>query len=465
MTEGQTAAPSRWKRLVARANHPVDIASLVFVRIAFGFVMLWEVSRYLDAGWVADYYIQPDFNFTYFGFDWIAPWGGEGMYVHFVALGVLATLIMTGFAYRLATILFFLGITYTFLLEHAHYLNHFYLICLLSFLMMLVPAHRSCSVGTWLGWVKPSNTTPFWTVWILRFQVGVVYFYGGIAKLNGDWLRGEPMRTWLSARADMPVVGPLFEAEAVIWVFVFGGIILDLAIVPLLMWRRTRAPGFVLIVAFHLANSVVWSIGIFPFLAIAMTTIFFEPDWARRIFRIPEYPKSSATPSPGWRAEFITGFVVLYAAAQALIPLRHYLYPGPVVWTEEGHNFSWRMKLRSRWADTTFYLTDPNSGKRFEVDMRRFLSSRQIRKMSSKPDLILQFARLLKEKTAEEGITDVKITARCTVSINGREPKLFFDPDLDLAALPRSLAPKKWLYPFDSENPLPADPQAVEDDS
>ncbi|MEJ7873187.1 MAG: HTTM domain-containing protein, partial [Rubrobacteraceae bacterium] len=112
---------------------PVDIASLVFFRIAFGVLMLWEVWIQFSNGLIQRNYIDPTYHFTYYGFGWVQPWSGNGMYLHFLALGVLAVCIALGLWYRVSVVLFFVGFTYVFLLDQALYLNHFYLICLVSF--------------------------------------------------------------------------------------------------------------------------------------------------------------------------------------------------------------------------------------------------------------------------------------------------------------------------------------------
>jgi len=202
---------------------PIDIASLVYFRIAFGAIMLWEVWRYFSKGWISRYWIDPVMNFTYYGFDWITPLPGPGMYILFAGLGILALAMMVGWHYRLSALLFFLGFTYSFLLEQARYLNHFYLICLISFLMIWMPAHRAFSVDAQQRPAIAAQVAPAWTLWLLRAQLGLVYFYAGVAKLNPDWLAGEPLRTWLAARTDFPVIGHLFTTEWMVYLLSYGG--------------------------------------------------------------------------------------------------------------------------------------------------------------------------------------------------------------------------------------------------
>jgi hypothetical protein len=119
-------------RVLTRLLTPVDIAALVYFRIVFGAIMLWEVWRYFEYGWIERYWVDPKFHFTYYGFDWIRPWPSPFMHYHMAGLGVLAAMILLGLWYRVSTVLFFLGFTYIFLLEQARYLNHFYFVCLVS---------------------------------------------------------------------------------------------------------------------------------------------------------------------------------------------------------------------------------------------------------------------------------------------------------------------------------------------
>ncbi|HET6851964.1 MAG TPA: HTTM domain-containing protein, partial [Pyrinomonadaceae bacterium] len=267
------------RALCAALFNPVDISFLVFFRILFGGVMLWEVYRYFTHGWIARYFLEPAVTFTYYGFSWVKPWPGRGMYIHFFVLGVAAACVMVGFLYRIAAPVLFVAFTYSFLLDQTRYLNHFYLVCLISFVMCFLPAQRALSIDSLLRRKIRSEVVPAWTLWLLRAQVGIPYFYGGLAKLNNDWLYGgEPMRIWLSPLARVPGFGPIFAAEWVVYSFVIGGLLIDLLVVPLLLWRRTRPFAFAAAVAFNLLNAVIFEIGIFPWLMLGALLIFFPPD-------------------------------------------------------------------------------------------------------------------------------------------------------------------------------------------
>jgi vitamin K-dependent gamma-carboxylase-like protein len=457
---------SFFQRLSVALFKPVDISFLVFFRILFGAIMLWEVYRYFTYDWITRYYVEPALNFTYYGFSWVKPWPGTGMYIHFFVLGLAAVFVSAGFLYRIAAPVFFLAFTYWFLLDQTRYLNHFYLVCLISFLMCFLPAERAFSVDALLRRKIRSDVVPAWTLWILRAQVGIPYFFGGIAKLNRDWLYGgEPMRIWLSPLTKIPAFGHIFASDRVVYSFVIGGLLLDLLVVPLLLWRRTRLFAFAAAVVFNLINAVIFEIGIFPWLMLGALLIFFPPDVVRRFARAflspgeelsdPKPPVRQETlvqtyspPSLSSSQKFFAGVLAAYFAVQLIFPLRHYLYPGDVNWTEEGHNFSWHMKLRTKTGEAVFTVTHPGSGQTWTIKPEHHLQSHQVVKMSTKPDLILQFGHYLAEKKRREGYENVEVRARVLVSLNGRERQLLIDPNVDLTKERVSLLPARWIVPL-----------------
>jgi vitamin K-dependent gamma-carboxylase-like protein len=473
---------SFWRRLCAALFDPIDISFLVFFRVLFGGIMLWEVYRYFTHGWISRYYVEPAVNFTYYGFSWVKPWPGQGMYIHFVVLGLAAACVMVGFLYRFAAPVFFLAFTYCFLLDQTRYLNHLYLVCLISFLMCFLPAERAFSVDALLRPKIRSGVVPAWTLWLLRAQVGIPYFYGGIAKLNSDWLHGgEPMRSWLRPLTRTPGGGPIFTADWVVYSFVIGGLLLDLLVVPLLLWRRTRPYAFAAAVAFNLINAVIFDIGIFPWLMLGSLLLFFPPELPRRFARAfvsTDEAPGEAEPLPisarpvaatsnhsslTRSQKLVAGMLASYLVIQLLFPLRHYLYPGNVSWTEEGHNFSWHMKLRTKAGDAVFTVTHRLTGQTWTIKPQDYLKSHQLVKMTTKPDLILLFGHYLAEEKRLEGYEDVEVRARVMVSLNGREPQLLIDPNVDLAKEEVSLLPAHWILPLTT--PLEVRSRAVMNNS
>jgi hypothetical protein len=463
-------------RLLRRLSAPVDAASLGCFRAAFGAILLFEVVDYFRRGWIARYWIEPAWHFAYWGFEWVRPWPGAGMYAHFAALGGLALCVALGLFARTAAALFCAGFTWVFLLDQARYMNHLYLVCLVSGLLALVPAQRAFSLDALRRPGPPF--VPAWALWLLRAQFAVVYAFGGLAKLGPDWLSGAPMRLVLAGVPPLPP--PLERWLATEWAvrfFTFGGLAFDLLVVPALLWRPTRSLALTASVFFHLSNAWMFRIGIFPWLMLAATTLFLEPGWPRRLLarlrlaapgpggqasgvqgpagRAPGSPAPGpqAPRAPGW----LLALLALYLGAQLLLPLRHLLYPGDPSWTEEGHRFAWRMKLHVKRALRPRFEVVAD-GRRFPVDVDGHLARWQSLRMATRPHLIHDFARHLAELWREEGYRRVEVYADVRASLNGRGPQPLVDPRVDLAAQPRTLRPAAWIFPLVEPLPPPVRP-------
>lgn len=410
----------------------VDGASLRLFRFCFGLLIAWQAYRVVSGSSIEANLNVDHFHFTYFGFAWIRPMHAQAMYAIHYCMMVCGLSIAAGLLVRWAAAVYVVTFAYTFLCEQALYLNHHYLIILLAFLIVFLPHGK---------------TVPRWTIWFLRIVVGIVYLYAGIAKLNVDWLAGQPVRMWLAKRVDKPWIGQFLDDEWTVWVVAYGGLILDLFIFPALVWRRTRLFGFFWITIFHLANKWLFNIGVFPWLMIPLTTVFFDPSWPRRFWPWGKRELQADAGAPGHRV--LASFAVVFLIAHAAIPMRHFLYPGRVSWTEEGHLFSWHMKLRSKEGYTTFFVTDPKTGKTTPLDVRSELTNRQFRKMSTRPEMILQFAHFLRDGYRLRLGYDVEIRAEAKCSLNARPYQDLIDPKVDLAQVRSALwPPATWIVPL-----------------
>lgn len=447
--------------LLRALHRPVDAASLAFVRVVFGCVMLVEISRYWSHGWIREYFVEPKFFFSYPLFGWVRPLPAAWLTVQFDLLALAAMCIVLGLFTRIAAAVFSVLFAWWFLSDQTNYLNHFYLITLVSFLFVFVPTERTFSLDA--RFRRPpgtrrspaAETVPAWAVWIFRFQIGAPYFFGGIAKLNPDWIAGEPMRMWLRDMKSVPLLGLVCTQEWCVYGFVVGGLLLDLLVVPGLLWKRTRAFAFAAALLFHGTNAIIFSIGIFPWLMIAATTIFFEPDWPRRVLALlgvraqgpPRADAPAAVERSTARSLGMAGLAA-WIALQIGLPLRHFLYPGYASWTEEGHLYSWHMKLRDKAGYGEFIARDAANGASWKIDPRDYLEKRQEREMYGHPDEILQFAHHVADEYAKAGKGRLEVRARIFVSLNGRKPQLIVDPEVDLAAQPRSLGRWPWILPL-----------------
>lgn len=437
------------RSLQQRLFAPIDAASLVCFRIAFGLVMAWDMYGFLSHGKVDFHFVEPVFYFKYLGFSWVEPWPQPWIYLHFYALGMLAICIAIGLLYRLAAALFALGYTYMFLLDQAQYQNHYYLICLVSILLVWIPAHRSFSLDARLFPTVRSPCVPSWSLWILRAQIGLVYFYGAVAKLNVDWLRGWPMRQWLPDSLYLPPFSGFLNSAVAAYAFSYAGLLIDLCAVPLLLWQRTRAGMLAILLAFHLVNSQIFSIGSFPYLGTALSLLFLSPSWPRALLRWPvplaQPAREMTAPRPH---PLVIALFMLYLGLQVLLPLRHWLYPGNPSWSEEGHRFAWHMKLRDKICHSSFLLEESATGQRWRVHPRKYLTERQSEKMGGRPHMLVQFARFLSEVERRPNDASIAVYAHVDCSLNGRPPFPLVDPTRDLAQVDYGLGSAEWILPL-----------------
>jgi len=348
---------------------PVDNTFLVLFRLVFSSFLVFHVWSYFSADLIRPYYIEPRLHFTWYGFGWIRPWSEDWMYIHFYLLGMAAVCMLCGFYYRLASATFFVGFTYVFLMDQSWYQNHYYLVCLLSFLAIFLPAHHSLSLDVMRRPDLYSRLAPAWTLVLLRVQVGIPYVFGGLAKLNADWLRGQPLRMWLAPHAGGNVFDNwLARPSTGVWMS-YGGLMLDLLMVPLLLWRPTRWLAFVGAVLFHGLNAYLFNIGYFPWLMLLVTgLVFFSPDQVARLRcwkgqlgkgqlgKGHAVNKETQLVGTGWAPgrRWTIAALVIYLLWQLLVPLHHWLYPGNPAWTHEDSHFAWRMKLHTAGWSSVF---------------------------------------------------------------------------------------------------------------
>ncbi|MFW5876732.1 MAG: HTTM domain-containing protein [Myxococcota bacterium] len=460
-------------------NRPFDVASLAVFRILFGVLMMGAVVRYVQMGWIERFYLQHDFHFSYWGFDWLQPPPGWGVYALFAVVFVLAFCIAVGLFYRFAIVAFFLVFTYVELIDVTNYLNHYYQVSLLALLMSFLPLHRAWSVDAMRRPALRRSSLPAWMTYLLRFQVGVVYFYAGLAKAGPDWLlHGQPLGMWLAARTDTPVIGALLDFPWVAVAMSWAGFLHDLLIVPALLWRRSRPFAYAVLVVFHAATGYFFNIGIFPFLMTTTALVFFSPGWPRKVWSwgrrmglgsegsiLPEGAPSDAPRdladarsrgslrSPDGVRGFGVVAVAAYCVVQLLVPLRAHAYGGDVLWHEQGMRWSWRVMVREKQGSVTYHVRLPD-GRETQISPCKYLTQRQEREMAGQPDLVLQLAHHIADDFRARGHGDVEVRAEALVSLNGRPPAPMVDPSVDLARVPDGLAKAGWILPA-PEGPPP----------
>ncbi|HRI60060.1 MAG TPA: HTTM domain-containing protein, partial [Saprospiraceae bacterium] len=483
-----------------RFDKPVSIAPLITLRVVIGAMLLVSTVRFVALGWVDDHYIQPQFHFKYFGFEWVEPLPGIWMYVVHIVLIISSLCVILGLFYRLAAALQFLLFTYTELIDLTYYLNHYYFVSIVCGLLVLVPANRAFSLDVLRKPVIFQSHVPRWTILIFKLQLGIVYFYAGLWKINYDWLvNALPLKIWIPANDRLPLIGWLFRQYWTPWLFAWAGMLYDVSIVFWLSWQRSRPWAYLTVIVFHTLTGLMFQIGVFPLVMIGATLVFFSEAWHNRLWdRLKHFfviltepvrstkgkmsgnapvewtgsvrmtnvaytkgnlaPLGVFTKRDGERTQpfnpstlqpkfiiHISSLITLFFIFQILFPWRYLLYPGNLFWTEEGYRFCWRVMLMEKAGTATFFVKDATTGREGEVVNSEFLNPHQEKQMAMQPDMILQFAHFLKKYYEQRGVSNPAVRAEVYVTLNARPSKLLIDPQADLTRIEDGWAHKTWI--------------------
>ena len=415
----------------------IDNSPLVVFRIFFGFLVACESFGAILTGWVKRILIDPEVTFSFIGFEWLKPLPGFGMYFYFIAMGVFGLAIMLGYRYRIAIISYTILWAGVYFMQKTAYNNHYYLLLLISFLMIFLPSNSYASLDVRQNRIKEENTMPYWISLLFIIQVAIVYVFASIAKFYPDWLDGTFTRNLLADSTNVITLKKLFLQKWFYLFIAYMGIIFDLLIVPLLLFKKTRMLALLASLTFHLFNAIFLEIGIFPFFALTFALFFYEPETIRSVFLRRKTSIETDNGHSNYYGKKIVYFLIIpYLIIQLLLPLRHHFIEGDVLWTEEGHRLSWRMMLRERSGFIYIRIKDLKTGKLSVYDYRKNLTDKQIQNLATKPDFIWQYCQYIKKEFKEK---EIAIFIDCKNSINRKEYKTLIDPKFDMAKA-------KWDY-------------------
>jgi len=437
-----------------RMLRPIDVAWLAAFRILFGLTMCVSMLRFIAFNWIDAYFVTPTFHFKYYGFSWVEPLPPALMHAGFWLLAALALCVALGLFFRFSAWVFAIGLAYVQLIDVTTYLNHYYLAGLLSFLLALTPANRAWSLDVLRKPELASATIPAGFHWLMRFQVGVVYTFAGIAKATSDWLvHHQPLRIWLGSHTDMPLFGVLFRQVWAAPVMSWTGFLFDTTIVWWLLYRRTRPFAFLVVIAFHAMTSALFPIGMFPVIMVVSALMFFPPGWPRALLKgapaaRPQRavePRTTPGMTPRMKHRIALAAGALYGLVHVLVPLRHFAYDGSVLWHEQGMRFSWRVMVREKNGRIDLLARDKQTGQQRILAPRRYLTRWQEAEMWGQPDLILQLAHHVHDTLERDTGHPFEVRADALVSLNGRRARPLIDPSVDLAQVQDGLGQASWI--------------------
>lgn len=428
-----------WERIGMRQE---SSAPLGLFRIFFGLLVAGELAYYsLARPFMQVFYFDTTWHFSYPGFPKLPFFNGIAMqaFVAFLALSFVA--LAAGWYYKVVKWICCLGFAYLFFLERAAFLNHWYLTLLVCVLLLWIPAHCRYTFDVKFGKIKPVATVPAWMRLLLVSLCGIVYFMSGLSKIEPDWISGRTMNLVLQSISGgiNEIPNPTGMEILAAW----GIIALELVAWPLLLLKWTRIPMLILLLAFHLANLWMFTIGFFPVVMIVLTLLFVPKWWPDR-----NSAKSKSNASFQKKPAFF-GILILFFALQVFLPLRHHFYPGNSLWTEEGRLFSWDMFLAFKGGDVTFVVQDnPTRTRKVLPPQEAGLTWGQSNKIFKSPDMILQFAHYLGAQWSADG-SSVKVFANSSCSLNGRYSQPLVHQNLDLLARERTIwRSNSWTIPL-----------------
>lgn len=428
-------------------NKPSDPLPVVLFRVVFGIIMTIEMISYWNIPFIDELILKPKIHFRFQLLD-IVPVGSVVLLkVTLLVATISSVLIAAGRFYKVASILLFVTYTYLFLLDETYYNNHIYMIVNVCLLMIFIGANTGVKTRKEGKAIVTQSTVPFWHILILRFLLFVVYFYGGIAKLNADWMSGATTTEWLRSFG-----GVLATKEAALF-FAIAGMLFDLIIGFLLFMPKTRYAGIFLVFMFNTSNAIMFKdISIFPYLMIGAMVLFLDPEWVRKkadwAIRFADWLSdkkkmvASDSPVPVW--------LYVFFAFHILFPFRLFLFNGNADWTGKAQYFSWHMKSHHRdIKNLTFYLSHDNHPEKIRVPVEEYLVYEQFYVMGHKPEMLVEFARFLKKDLEKKGVVHPKITAVSSISFNGKPPQPMVDSTLDLTTVVvKPFASYDWVLPL-----------------
>lgn len=467
----------------------VNASTLSYFRIVLGFLAL-----YIFLDWriyVIDYLATSKYFLSYDGFHWVKPMSPELLNILFYVLIGCAIMLIIGLYYRVFSVLVFLGYTYLFLLDRGHYNNHYYLYSMLFFFLTIVDANKLYSIDRLIK-KDTDNTVFYWQVLLIKIQLIIVYFYGGIAKINLDWFMGFPLRFWLYDNSvDYAEWFGLFLRTKFAAIFYsYSGLIFDLSMGFLLFYKRTRRIAILPVIFFHVSNHFFWNIGSFPWVMLLSTMIFFEPDTVdklikniktlnykkivtfienlsfkkiRDFFLKPLLSKKTKKETVKLKLprrtkmRLVQGFLVIWFVFQLLFPLRRFAYSNYASWSGQGHLFAWRMMLLDTVDAFRIRVEIPDDNVVFYVDVLEYVNQRQFAKIRREPMQLLAFVKFIQKELKEKGgVENPVIKLEVWKSVNERTPQLLNDTTLNYALVEyQPLKSASWINDWKPTDELP----------
>ncbi len=421
-------------------------------RILFALVLILQYTTYSSSKFVEKGILAPAFLFYYDFFPFVKAIPKSGLKFVLLLTVVGPILMLFRKTCRVGAAIYFIAFLYLFLLEESYYNNHYYLILMMAFFYAVFKQYKTES-GIWYS--------PNWQHFILIFMLCIVYLFGGLVKLKYDWIVSQqPTRILLDINAENSQFSDLLRSEFAVYYITIGGVLFDLSISFLLLWRRTFILGVIATIIFHVTNHFIFNlgeggtIGIFPLMMIAANVLFAPPEIFRKFLSkfLPGTREAFTIPQKEVQNHFNKvsySLLVAFFILQILLPLRPHVQGSEVNWTGQADFFAWRMKLNNKKAKARFYIKYSPEEQAQEINIGRIINTMQISMMGQHVDMIYKFSKYLTERFEKESGKRPIITADFQVSLNGRPYQPIVDPETNLAEISYSpFIHPDWVLPL-----------------
>ncbi|MGE0636085.1 MAG: HTTM domain-containing protein [Bacteroidia bacterium] len=421
----------------------------LFRILFFGFIAL-ELIQFRKRDYFQAFLVDARVRFPYEFFPFDVEFTAQGFTSLFAITLISAVFCSAGLFFRYSKWVFTLSFGFLFFQDKMLWNNHWYLFFLVGFLALFMKLENSLSLDALVNPKIKNAYSPRWYFEILKLQIFVVYFFAGIAKLNYDWLvETEPIGTFIKQRENYFLLGWLFSIDSAKYFFAYSGIIYDLCIGFLLFSSRFKKLGIVLTFIFNIINSIIFDIGMFPFIMLACNYLFvFQHSIDEK--KSHKNTKSTQQLSKPIMQNGLFYFLIFYSSFQLIFPMRQFLYKGNPSWIGICERFSWRMMIQNKVpVKYDFYISEKSTGKNKRIDLRTFLFPPQIMAQVVFPDMIPQTAMAIQKDAEKAGLINPEIKAEIIVSLNKRKPQSLVDSTLNLSEQKADLfKPPLWVVPL-----------------
>lgn len=462
---------------------PTDPSGLGVMRMVFGLLMVFDIWQERGLSNAVEEFGDP-FLCRFPLFDFLKPLPLVWMYIVYLLMFLGEVGILLGLFYRLSCLVFVMTYWYLFLLDKTSWNNHSYLFGLIGILLLLTDANRYWSLDGLLFKRKRHAHVPMWNYAILRFQIFIVYLIAGLKKMDLDWVSGYSMHSIASHYVFAPFRLVLSQEQVSLYIVHLGGLSIDLVSGFLLLFDKTRPIAFVFLGMFHLMNSQLFSIGMFPWMMLATMPLFCYPDWPRGLLhKFPHvmkivlpadlslqssthciYDKKSIKPdekqksslpqdknppptSPSRYHKIMVAMLFSYVGTQCVLPYSHGITKGYNHWTQGLYGYSWDMMVHT-WNLQHLKITyvDKQSGEEGYLNPKAWVLGGR---WSSHPDMIKQYAHCVEERLATYNITDIELHVDVWRALNDRFQQRSVDPRVNLLEAPWGVFTETpWILPL-----------------